>query len=374
MDNRRQRQGQALLCIIVLWTMIFLSAGCSVEKRPTPRPAPESNDWIAEGQLQPLTLEKGDNPIAAVAKHVSPAVVGLSTISIQESPDLSTQDRLVEGVGTGVVVHSDGYILTNHHVAGGNTKKITVIFEDGKKMEGTTLWYDRALDLAVVKVEGSGFQAAALGDSSQVRVGETAIAIGTPLGLEFQHTVTSGIISALNRTLRISTDGGETFMEDLIQTDASINPGNSGGPLLNIRGEVIGINTIKVTAAEGIGFAIPIDVAKPIIGHFIKEGKFVTPYIGVFAYDKKVAAFYQDSLDIKEGVYVIEVDRRGPAYEAGVRVGDVITQVDGQTVNTMLDLRKTIYARRVGDRIAIRVERGKETLELAMVLAEKPIE
>lgn len=374
MDKRRHRQGQGLLFIIVLWTMFFLLPGCMMAKRPAPNPIPESNDWVTEGQLQPLALEKGDNPIAAVAKHVSPAVVGLSTISIQESPDLSTQDQLVEGVGTGVLVHSDGYILTNHHVAGRNTRSITVIFEDGKKMEGTTLWYDRALDLAVVKVEGSGFRAAPLGDSSQVRVGETAIAIGTPLGLEFQHTVTSGIVSALNRTLRISTDGGETFMEDLIQTDASINPGNSGGPLLNDRGEVIGINTIKVTAAEGIGFAIPIDVAKPIIGHFIKEGKFVTPYIGVFAYDKKVAAYYQDGLDIKEGVYVIEVDRRGPAYEAGIRVGDVITQVDGQTVNTMLDLRKAIYARRVGDRISIRIEREEKPLELAMVLAEKPLE
>jgi len=284
------------------------------------------------------------------------------------------EQTLVQGVGSGVVVHSQGYILTNNHVAGGQTKELTVIFQDGRKLNGTTLWADSALDLAVVKVEGSNFTAAPLGNSSEVRVGEEVIAIGTPLGLQFQHTVTSGIVSALNRTLRVPTEQGENFMEDLIQTDAAINQGNSGGPLLNIRGEVIGINTIKVAAAEGIGFAIPIDVAKPIIGHFSKEGKFETPYIGVFAYDREIASFYEENLDIREGVYVINVDENGPAYEAGIRQGDIITHVDGQTINTMLDLRKAIYGRSVGDRIAIRVLHQGQEKNLTMELRSKPIQ
>ena len=184
----------------------------------------------------------------------------------------------IKGIGSGVVVHPFGYILTNDHVAGGNPSSISVVFSDGTELEGRTLWSDPTLDLAMAKVEAENdLVYAPLGNSEDLAIGETVVAIGTPLALQFQHTVTSGIISGLNRTVKIPTNLGENFMEDLVQTDASINPGNSGGPLVNIRGEVIGINTVKVTRAEGIGFAIPIDVAMPIIRHFVEEGEFVTP-------------------------------------------------------------------------------------------------
>ena len=200
-----------------------------------------------------------------------------------------------------------------------------------------------------------------------------AIAIGTPLGLQFKHTVTSGIISALNRTVKVPTERGQNYMEDLIQTDASINPGNSGGPLINANGEVVGINTIKVTSAEGIGFAIPIEVAKPVIRHFIEEGEFVTPYIGIVGFDKEIARYYKQEKDIQEGVYVVDIDERGPAYKAGIRVDDIITRVGDIKVTKMLELRSAIYSYKVGDRVGIRfIRRGKEHV-VEMVLGKKPI-
>ena len=149
-----------------------------------------------------------------------------------------------------VIVSGDGYILTNHHVAGGRNKKIIVSLSDGREVEGTTVWSESVLDLAIVKVNADRLTEVPLGNSDEITVGEPAIAIGNPLGLQFQRSVTSGVISALDRTIKIETDEGYNYMEDLIQTDASINPGNSGGPLLNQKGEVIGINTVKVASGR----------------------------------------------------------------------------------------------------------------------------
>jgi S1-C subfamily serine protease len=281
--------------------------------------------------------------------------------------------ELIEGIGSGVIVHSTGYILTNEHVVGGDPENIKVILENGDELEGRNLWSDPTLDLAIVKVDAVNLPAAVLGNSQQLEVGDMAIAIGTPLGLQFKHTVTSGIISALNRTVKVPTERGQNYMEDLIQTDASINPGNSGGPLINANGEVVGINTIKVTSAEGIGFAIPIEVAKPVIRHFIEEGEFVTPYIGIVGFDKEIARYYKQEKDIQEGVYVVDIDERGPAYKAGIRVDDIITRVGDIKVTKMLELRSAIYSYKVGDRVGIRfIRRGKEHV-VEMVLGKKPI-
>ena len=194
------------------------------------------------------------------------------------------------------------------------------------------------MDLAVIKVDETGLPAAELGDSSQLVVGDPVIAIGTPLGLQFQHTTTAGIISALDRTVEVGTERGQNFMEDLIQTDASINPGNSGGPLVNIQGQIIGINTVKVASAEGIGFAIPINAAKPVIQHFLEEGEFITPYIGVVGYDKEIAHYYKQTDSLADGVYVVNIDPRGPAYKSGIRKDDIITRVGGKPVTKMLEL------------------------------------
>ena len=290
--------------------------------------------------------------IQEIVKSAMPGVVGISVLKVDGN---SIFDRNTEswGVGSGVIVSTNGYILTNHHVAGGKNKRIIVSFEDGRNIDGTTVWSDPILDLAIVKVNATGLQPIPLGDANELVVGEMAIAIGNPLGLQFQRTVTSGIISALNRTIEIETEGGINYMEDLIQTDASINPGNSGGPLINSKGQVVGINTVKVTSAEGIGFAVPINIAVPIINQFVENGEFVEPYLGVFAYDKEVIPYIDPGKSLDKGVYIARIDENGPAYKSGLRVGCIIKEVDGKEVNTMMQLRTYIYSKRPGDIINI---------------------
>ncbi|WDC85692.1 trypsin-like peptidase domain-containing protein [Caloramator sp. mosi_1] len=195
-------------------------------------------------------------------------------------------------------------MLTNNHVAGYSTSNIVVSLYDGRETNGRVVWADEVLDLAIVKIDEANLNIARLGDSKNVKIGEPVIAIGNPLGLTFQRTVTAGIVSALNRTIE-NSEG--VFMEDLIQTDASINPGNSGGPLVNTKGEVIGINTVKVTTAEGIGFAVPINIVKPIINSIKATGKFETPSLGIKGFDKNLAGYYD--FKIEKGIYVYDVLR-----------------------------------------------------------------
>jgi serine protease Do len=313
------------------------------ESAPTkPEPQPISTEAAVETPV-----------ITAVAKAASPGVVGISVLRIGGN-DLFDQNATEKwGIGSGVIVSENGYILTNHHVAGGKSKRIVISLHDGRNIDGVTQWSDPILDLAVVKVNAENLTTIPLGNSDNVEVGETAIAIGNPLGLQFQRTVTSGIVSAINRTIEIETEQGRNFMEDLIQTDASINPGNSGGPLLNSRGEVVGINTVKVTTAEGIGFAVPINIAVPIIQKFMEKGEFVETYLGVFAYDKEIIPFLDSEVKIDNGIYVANVDENGPAYKSGIRVGCIISEVDGIKMNTMMQLRTYIYSKNPGDTINV---------------------
>lgn len=349
--------------------------------------------YISGNSLEPHTLEPQgfvdtpkpqqisaeipeSEPIAvSVARTVAPGVVGISVLKFDNRSIFDGNAAENWGLGSGVIVSSDGYILTNHHVAGGKNRRIVVSLEDGRNVDGITLWSDPVLDLAVVKIELTGLTGVTLGDSDSLVVGEAAVAIGNPLGLQFQRTVTSGIISALNRTIQIETEQGSNYMEDLIQTDASINPGNSGGPLINSKGNVIGINTIKVASAESIGFAIPINVAKPIIESFINEGEFKEPYIGIFAYDEDVIPCMDCDPDIKKGIYVANVDNNGPAYKSGIRVGCIIKQVDGIDIDTMMQLRSYIYTKKPGDTISfthlMKGEKKWVTVPVKLALKEK---
>lgn len=310
-------------------------------------PAPQQ---ISTQQTGPISA-----PIADVANRSIQPVVGIAVLKPDGNTLFKTTSQEQWGLGSGIIVDPNGYILTNNHVAGGKSKRIIVSLAGGENVDGRTLWADPVMDLAIVKINVTGLPSAKLGDSNILRVGEPAIAIGNPLGLEFQRTVTSGIVSALNRTIEISTDKGTNFMEDLIQTDASINPGNSGGPLMNSKGEVIGINTVKVTTAEGIGFAIPINVAKPIINSFITKGKYSEPYLGVFAYDRQVMPFVDPSIDVDGGVYVAKIDSAGPAARSGIKVRDVIRKVDQVTVQTMAGLRTEINSRNPGELVKLTV-------------------
>lgn len=199
---------------------------------------------------------------------------------------------------------------------------------------------------------------AVLGDSDNIRVGEKVYAIGNPIGFEFERTVTSGIISAVNRTIKIEEDEDVSYMSNLIQTDATINLGNSGGPLINIDGEVIGINTIKISSAEGIGFAVPINLIKTIIEKLATQGKFEEASIGIFAYDKNVIPYIDKNLKFDTGIYVVQVSRGSSAYNAGLREKDIIIKIDNITLEKMSDLRKYIYTKNVGDEVILRIQRN----------------
>lgn len=306
------------------------------------------------------------NVVAAVAAKSVSSVVGITTVQIQRDFFWS---RPVEGVGSGVIVNSDGYILTNSHViVDGNAKEINVLFENGEKIEGRVLWYDSTLDLAVVKVNKKNLPVAELGDSDEIYVGQTAVAIGNPLGLDFQRTVTSGIISGLNRSIQVSRFN---VMEGLIQTDASINPGNSGGPLLNGEGKVIGINTAKIQTGEGLGFSIPINLVKPVIDEIINDGSFKNVYIGFTGSEVKVYEVQMNvDLPADEGVVIIEILPNSPAVESGLKPLDVITRVDDDKVTNMSNLRKTLYNYRIGQKVVLTINRNGEILKIPIKFKE----
>lgn len=304
------------------------------------------------GQIQIIPRED-ISTVTAVAKKTMSSVVGITTVVVQRE---WLWERPLEGIGSGVIVDSNGYILTNSHVIGdGKARSINVLFENGDTVEGRVLWFDPSLDLAIVKADVTGVHAAELGDSDTLEVGELAVAIGNPLGLEFQRSVTSGVISGLHRSIRVDE---ADIIEDLIQTDASINPGNSGGPLLNSNGEVIGINTAKIQSGEGLGFSIPINLVKPIVEEVIKKGSFNNVYIGfagreVDIYERQVGV----KLKAESGIAIVEVMPNSPAAVAGLRNLDVITKIDNQDVETMIGLRKILYKYKIGDKAILRVNR-----------------
>ncbi|TQQ85469.1 PDZ domain-containing protein [Peptacetobacter hominis] len=299
------------------------------------------------------------NVYQAVAKKATPSVVGITTTSVSQD-NMFAIPQETEGVGTGIIVDSNGYILTNSHVVSdGEATSVNVLFNDGSDMSGEVIWHDAQLDLAMVKVDKTGLTAADLGDSDQVQVGDIAIAIGNPLGLDLQKSVTRGIISGLDRT--ISTE--QANMTGLMQTDASINSGNSGGPLLNEKGEVIGINTAKASQGEGLGFAIPINTAKEIVNEVIKTGDYEKVTLGIKGTDLESyeQALGQD-LEGDSGVYVAEVVSGSSAEKAGLRTGDIITKVGDTEITGMSDLTKALYGYSSGDKAEITVLRnGKET-------------
>lgn len=307
--------------------------------------------------------------VSAVAKKAMPSVVGITTQTVRQ--DFFFGEIRDSGVGTGVIIDSRGYILTNAHVVdNGSASAVTVLFHDGSKKEAKVLWSDPALDLAVIKVDGVKVIPADLGDSEKLEVGELAIAIGNPLGLQFERTVTSGIISGLGRRIDISRN--ETI-EDLIQTDASINPGNSGGPLLNSKGEVIGINTAKIQSGEGLGFAIPINIAKPIVDQFIEKGTFSKVYMGIKGVDVEVFERSMGTeLSVDKGVYVVEITKGSPAARGGLKSGDVIVALEDKEITTMSQLVRQMYRYRPGEQIEVKIVRDGENKTLKITLEQVP--
>ena len=305
-----------------------------------------------------VSNEKGTNVYQAVSEKAKPSVVGITTTTLS-SDNMFSMPTESTGVGTGIIVDSNGYILTNSHViSDGQAKTVNVLFSDGSTIDGEVYWYDSQLDLAIVKVNKTGLTAAELGDSDKVQIGDISVAIGNPYGLDLAGTVTQGIISGLDRTISTS----ETTMTGLIQTDASINSGNSGGPLLNSSGQVIGINTAKASEGESLGFAIPINTAKPIIESIIQKGSYEKVTLGIKGTDaSKYAQYSKQQLSTDEGVYVAEVVSGSAAESAGIKSGDIITKIDSTNLSVMSDLTKNLYNYTKGDSATLTINRdGKE--------------
>ena len=315
------------------------------------------------GQVESSTISIKNNSVStenAVAKKSLDSVVGITTVGVQEN--MFFQGRVVEGVGSGVVVSKDGYILTNAHVVqDGKAEKIEVLLTNGKKSSAKLLWYDTTLDLAVIKTDMTGLKPVEMGDSDKVQIGDKAIAIGNPLGLDLQSTLTSGYISGKDRTITLQNG---LQMDGLMQTDAAINSGNSGGGLFDQEGKLIGINTAKASA-EGIGFTIPINVAKTIVDNIVSGGSFEGVKLGISGVDVKT--FQQatgQKLSIDKGIYVVEVVRGSSAQKAGVTRGDIITKVNGKEINTMSSLKKALLEVRPQQKGKVTVYRDGNTKDL----------
>lgn len=350
-------KGLVYMLMLVLFTVIIVENIIILMKS-------DNSSYVGEKLSGKYLTQNGDNRsqngVSNIISNVSESVVGISfvNVGIEDFLDLNGPEEM--GLGSGVIVSSKGYILTNQHIAQKVGSSVNITLNNGEKVQGKVVWNEEVIDLAIIKVNARNLSVAKLGDSSSLFVGDDVIAIGNPLGMEFQGTCTKGIISGLNRTFSFEDDGEKYFMEDLIQTDASINPGNSGGPLIDSYGNVIGINTIKLEEAEGIGFAVPINVVKPLIEKLEENGSANEAYLGVYAYDREVIPYVDKSIKIDKGIYITEIDEYGPCKNLGLKVGDIIIEVDGKEVNKMIELREYIYSKEPGEQIILRVVDGEE--------------
>lgn len=318
-------------------------------------------------------VEENNKTVADTIEEINKKVVGISKLKSPGSSILSKSTESELGLGTGVIVTENGYILSNEHVTGSKYSKCYITLENGNNYDGTVVWSDSDLDLSITKINAKNLEYITLGDSNKIRVGETVYAIGNPIGFEFRRTVTSGIISAKNRTIKIEEEDKLSYMTNLIQTDATINPGNSGGPLIYANGEVIGINTVKISSAEGIGFAIPINIVKPIIESFKENESFEEATIGIYAYDKEVIPYLDSSyrINFDKGIYVAQITQNGPADNTELKEGDIINKIDGVELSTMNDLRQYIYTKKPNDEVTLSITRGKISKEIKIVLGKK---
>ena len=302
-----------------------------------------------------------------IIEEVTKSVCGISKLKSTGASILSTTSETELGLGTGIIVSDNGYILSNCHVTGEKYSTCYVTIEDLDTYSGTVVWADKDLDLSITKINAQNLPCVKLGSSDELKLGQSVYAIGNPIGYEFRKTVTSGIVSALNRTLKIEENNNTSYMLDLIQTDATINPGNSGGPLILENGDVIGINSVKITSAEGMGFAVPINVVKPIVEKLIQTGKFEEATLGIYGYDQSVAQYLNLSNKLSTGIYIEKVI----SSNSELKKGDVINKIDGVSVSTINDLKEYIYSKSPGDKVNVEITRNKSNEELSVVLSKK---
>lgn len=300
-----------------------------------------------------------------ILEKVSKSVVNISTIKLVHY--MFYQAIPVKGLGSGTIIDSKGYILTNNHVVGG-AEKIGVTLWNGEIIEGKIVGSCAVHDTAVVRVDKKDLSAAEFGDSDKLRVGQRVYAIGNPLGLAGGPTVTSGVISAVKRT--IESQSG--LIENLVQTDAAINPGNSGGPLVDLEGKVVAINTAIIPFAQGIGFAIPINSAKKCTGEIIRTGVFARPWLGIvgLSITEELAGYYD--LPVDSGVLVTKIADDSPADRAGIAAGDIILRMDRGAIYSIEDLLSEIHNRKIGDKVRIAVFRRGREQTFEVILSKMP--
>ncbi len=300
--------------------------------------------------------------VADLVERLTPSVVNLSTVRVVKNPRLN-RDFTQKGMGSGFIISDDGYIFTNNHVVN-KASRIKVKLSDGKEYDAEVKGTDPNTDIALIKINAPGrLPYVRMGDSDRLRIGDGVFAIGNPLGLN--HTVTSGIISAKGREI------GAGPYDNFIQTDASINPGNSGGPLCNLSGEVVGINTAIIAQAQGIGFAIPINMAKEILSDLKTSGKITRGWLGVTSQD--ITEDLQKTLKLKDrsGALVTEVLPGDAAEKAGIKAGDVILGIDGKPAKDRRELIRMIAALRVGSKVGVQIIRDGKEMTLPLVVAER---
>ena len=340
-------------------------------------------DFKKQATVLPI-LDEGASPVVSSAAPASPAhdeelldaysktvvqaadQASHSVVNIEVHKETRGRGQTRAGSGSGFIISPDGLVLTNSHVVHG-ASKIEVTLDDGRRPDAHLVGEDPETDLAVLRIYAPNLNAAKLGESKSLRVGQIAIAIGNPYG--FQYTVTAGVVSALGRSLRASSG---RLMDDIIQTDAALNPGNSGGPLVNSRGEVIGVNSAVILPAQGICFAIAIDTAKYVAGWLVKDGKIRRSYIGVGGQNvklhRRVVRFH--NLPVETGLLVVSLEPKSPAERAGLQMGDVIVEFAGQPVATIDALHKLLTESRIGSATPMTVIRHAEKLTMEITPGE----
>jgi S1-C subfamily serine protease len=389
--RRRQRRvagrGRTIL-VGALGAVLGLSAGVSLG---VPGGVATAAEVPAPAGTETASQAAGDNEIIiGVVERVGPAVVTInvsSTVNESQFPGGDGPQGFVQqGTGSGVIIEPDGLILTNHHVVE-DADTVNVLLADGRTFEGTVAGIDTYTDLAFVRIEATGLPTAQLGDSSAVRIGQLAIAMGDPLG-EFPGSVSAGIVSGLDRSVVVTdiTRGGATRLNHLIQTDAAINPGNSGGPLLDGDGKVIGIDTAQAGSAQGIGFAIPIDLAKPIIDQVKAGEEIARPWIGIYYQQVDAQVAEDNDLSVTAGAWIHASPDEGtqgqeaaaaivpdsPAADAGLQAEDIITAIDGQAIDRQHPLDLLLLTHAPGDTVTLTVLRDGTSQSIEVTLGTRP--
>lgn len=326
-------------------------------------PALETQKVVSEESAVISVVDKTASSVVAIG--VSRKVINpFDPFSIPKTQDAT--------IGTGFVVSDKGIIVTNKHVVSGDpSDRYTVITKDGEKFETKKIYRDSVLDLAIVQIDGSNLKQLDLGDSSKVKVGQMAIAIGNALG-KYTNTVTTGVVSGLGRAVSAGDpfEGWIERLDNLIQTDAAINPGNSGGPLLNSTGQVIGVNVATTEGAQNIGFAIPINVVKPIVDEFLTKGSISRPFLGIrYRFISKDVAILNE---VPQGAYIQEVIEDSPAQKAGLDAGDIIQKINSQTIDAEGKVGDIVSKANIGQKLDMQIWRDGKTLDISATIGESP--